>query len=308
MRDIIEKQGMRSCLGMGILFSILSAVTYGLNPIFAKLGYAAQLSGIEILQSRFLFAVMTLAIAGPFLEDGFYRFSKLLLIKSLFIGLIVLLPLNLLYVYALKDIPASMMSLITYVYPVIILLVNGIVFHKKIQASQIVSVALIVLACVCIFSDALRSRITLTVLAIGFLSTFMYAAYLLSLQQLAENVSAYKITFLTLLFASLGLCFFHNPVSVLSLNAEQLGVTFGYGVVSTVLSTIFVSKAIQMLGATQAGIFCSFEPVFTICFASLLLGEHIPAFRWAGMVLLVVAIIAPNRDKITEVLRPKTLQ
>lgn len=222
MRDIIEKQGMRSCLGMGILFSILSAVTYGLNPIFAKLGYAAQLSGIEILQSRFLFAVMTLAIAGPFLEDGFYRFSKSLLIKSLFIGLIVLLPLNLLYVYALKDIPASMMSLITYVYPVIILLVNGIVFHKKIQASQIVSVALIVLACVCIFSDALRSRITLTALAIGFLSTFMYAAYLLSLQQLAENVSAYKITFLTLLFASLGLCFFHNPVSVLSLNAEQL--------------------------------------------------------------------------------------
>ena len=201
-----------------------------------------------------------------------------------------------------------MMSLITYVYPVIILLVNGIVFHKKIQASQIVSVALIVLACVCIFSDALRSRITLTALAIGFLSTFMYAAYLLSLQQLAENVSAYKITFLTLLFASLGLCFFHNPVSVLSLNAEQLGVTFGYGVVSTVLSTIFVSKAIQMLGATQAGIFCSFEPVFTICFASLLLGEHIPAFRWAGMVLLIVAIIAPNRDKITEVLRPKTLQ
>lgn len=303
----IKNKRVQTFIGLGLTFSLLSAVTYGLNPIFAKLGYASSLSGIEILHARFIFAVIVLGIIGPFLQEGFYRFSSELIKKSVFIAVAVLLPLNLLYVYALKDIPASMMSLITYVYPLIILTINGFIFHKHIRASQIISITFILLACLCIFSDAFKSHITPTALGFGFLSTLMYALYLISLQQFATNESAYQITFLTLLFSSIGLCFFHNPLSILQFDATQLVVTFGYGVVSTVLSTLFVSRAVQLLGATQAGIFCSFEPVFTIIFASLLLGEQIPAFRWIGMVFLILGIIIPNRAEIFRVLKMKSL-
>lgn len=294
-------------LGCGLLFSVLSAVTYGLNPIFAKFGYLAQLSGIEILHARFIFAVLTLAAIGPFLEKGFYLFTSSLIRKSIFIGLFILVPLNLLYVYALKDIPASMMSLITYVYPLIILAFNGLIFHKRILLNQVVSIAFILLACVCIFSDAFSSNITAAALSLGFLSTFMYAFYLLSLQQLAEKVSAYQITFLTLFFATIGLSFVHNPLSLFQFNAPQLGVTFGYGLVSTVLSTIFVSRAIQILGATQAGIFCSFEPIFTIVFASLFLSETIPGYRLAGMALLILGIVVPNRKEIFKIFKSNSV-
>lgn len=221
------------------------------------------------------------------------------------IAILILLPLNLLYVYALKDIPASMMSLITYVYPLIILAINGLIFHKSIRANQIVSITFILLGCLCIFSDAFKANITYTALGLGFLSTFMYAVYLLSLQQLATNVSAYQITFLTLLFSTIGLCFLHNPLFILRFDAMQLGTTFGYGVVSTVLSTICVSRAVQLLGATQAGIFCSFEPVFTIGFAALLLGESIPAFRLVGMVFLILGIVIPNRAAIFKIFEAK---
>lgn len=151
VRDITS-----NTIGAGILFSLLSAITYGLNPVFAKLGYASQLQGIEILHGRFIFAVIALALIGPFLQPRFFRFSKSLIKSSLFIGLGILLPLNLLYVYALKDIPASMMSLITYVYPLIILSVNSVVFHKQIQASQLISIIFILLACVCIFQMLLN--------------------------------------------------------------------------------------------------------------------------------------------------------
>lgn len=292
---------------LGIAFSMLSACTYGLNPIFAKLGYSAGLSGVEILHARFIFAVLLLGAVGPLLQEKFYSFSATLIKKSLFIGFLVLLPLNLLYVYALKDIPASMMSLITYVYPLIILVINGVVFHKQISKSQITSICLILLACVCIFSDAFRTHITAVALCLGFLSTFMYAFYLLSLQQLATHESVYQLTFLTLLFPTLGLCCFHNPLSVLSFDAVQLSVTAGYGIISTVLSTIFVSKAVQFLGATQAGIFCSFEPVFTIGFASILLGEQIPVFRWIGMIFLILGIVIPNRLELVNVFKATSL-
>ena len=101
---------------IGIGYSLLSAVTYGLNPVFAKFGYASGLDGIEILHARFLFALLVLAVACPLIERGFYKFPTSVLKGAVLIALLVLVPLNLLYIYALKDIPASMMSLITYIY------------------------------------------------------------------------------------------------------------------------------------------------------------------------------------------------
>ena len=112
MTKAVNTKQVQPLVALGILFSLLSAITYGLNPIFAKLAYSCDLSGTEILHARFIFAVVVLGLMGPFLQKDFYRFSRSLIRKSLFIGLLILLPLNLLYVYALKDIPASMMSLI----------------------------------------------------------------------------------------------------------------------------------------------------------------------------------------------------
>lgn len=287
---------------LGFFFCLLSAATYGMNPVLAKLGYSVGLAGIDILHARFLFATVILAFAGPFLEKGFYRFSKDLLKRAGIIAALILIPLNLLYVYALKDIPASMMSLITYVYPLVVLTVNCVFLGKKAVGRQLLSVGFILLGCLCIFSDALSLKVAPFALVLGFASTVMYALYLISLQQFAAKVSALQITFLTIAFSTAGLCFVHNPAAVFGFSSGQLAVTFAYGLVSTVMSTIFLSRAIQLLGATEAGIFCSFEPVFTIVFAALLLGESVPAFRWLGMALLLLGIIVPNAQAIRRAL------
>ncbi len=283
-----------STFKLGFCFSILSAITYGLNPVLAKLGYLTGLQGIEILHGRFLFATIILALIGPFLEKNFYSFSKKVVINALIISLIILLPLNLLYVYALKDIPASMMSLITYVYPMLVLLINLIFLKQKIFKRQWVSVVFIIAGCLCIFSDAFSLQVSEIALLLGFLSTLMYALYLISLQQLATDVSALQVTFLTIGIATIGLSFIHNPLALMNYGFEQLTVSAAYGLISTVMSTVFLSRAIQLLGATEAGIFCSFEPAFTIVFASMLLGEQIPTFRWIGLVLLICGIVLPN--------------
>ncbi len=281
-------------LKLGLVFALLSAMTYGLNPILAKLGYITGLGGIEILHGRFLFATLILAVIGPWLEKDFYKFSKDLIKHAVFIAILILLPLNLLYVFALKDIPASMMSLITYVYPLLVLLINLVIFKKQILGRQWLSVALIILGCVCIFSDALSLHVSALALALGFLSTLMYALYLISLQQLAKNLSAFQLTFVTIAIVAAALCFVHNPLTLVEYSLPQIGVVSAYGLISTVMSTIFLSRAIQLMGATEAGIFCSFEPAFTIGFAALFLGEHIPGFRWAGLALLILAIVLPN--------------
>lgn len=290
----------RSGIATGLICAVLSAATYGLNPVLAKLGYAADLTALQILHERFFFALLVLLVLGPVLEKDFFVVTKPLLLRSLGISLLILTPMNLLYVYALKGIPASLMSLITYVYPLVVFLLNIAVLHQPFSRRQLTSVFFIIVGCFCIFSDALNMSVDAWTLSIAFLAMVLYAVYLLSLQEFAKGVSALKISFLTILFVWIALCVVHNPLEVLSFSGEQLGISFCYGLVSTVLSTYFLSRAIQLLGATEAGIFCSFEPVFTIVFASLVLGESTPWTRMVGMLCLILGIVVPNRKALSK--------
>lgn len=279
---------------LGVFYSLLCAATYGLNPVLGKLGYMADLSGPQILYARFAFALMLFAALGRFVEKDFFKFSRKALVNSFIIAAVVLVPMNLLYVYSLKDIPASLMSLITYIYPFVVLVLNCIVFKHRITPRQIASVAFIIAGCFCIFSDALSLNVEAAVLGIAFLAMFFYGVYLLSLQQFSKGLSAFQLSFLTILYSVVLLSFIQNPLELLDFNAEQLCVTFLYGFVSTVLSTFFLCRAIQCIGATESGIFCSFEPIFTISFSAVLLGECIPLIRFAGMSILVLGIVLPN--------------
>lgn len=279
---------------LGVFYSLLCAATYGLNPVLGKLGYMADLSGPQILYARFAFALVLFAALGRFVEKDFFKFSKKALVNSFIIAAAVLVPMNLLYVYSLKDIPASLMSLITYIYPFVVLVLNFVIFRRRITPRQIASVAFIITGCICIFSDALSLNVEASVLGIAFLAMFFYGVYLLSLQQFAEGLSAFQLSFLTILYSVVILSFIQNPMELLNFNAEQLSVTFLYGFISTVLSTFFLCRAIQCIGATESGIFCSFEPIFTISFSALLLGESIPLIRFAGMSILVLGIVLPN--------------
>lgn len=280
--------------GEGVVFSILCACTSGLNPIFAKLGYGAGLSGMEILHSRFIFAAFLLAAAGSFLQKGFWHFSWRLLAKTLFMAGAILVPLNLCYVFALEDIPASMMGLISYAYPLVVLLVNGLLLRHGFHRRQVLSVAFILLGCAFIFSDAFALSLPRSALALAFLATVMFSAIFIALQQLASNESALQVAFLNVALTAGILCVNHHPDFLFGLTGTQLAITGCYGLMSTFLSTVFMARAVQILGATEAGIFTSLELVFTIVFAMLLLGEQIPVFRWCGMAMLLIGLLIPN--------------
>lgn len=287
-------------LRKGAFFALLCAATYGLNPVIAKLAYATGLQGMEIFQYRFLFAVAVLVVLGPCLDKRFYHIGKHTWRVALIIALAIMLPLNLLYVYALKDIPASMMSLITYIYPLGVLAIGVLLFSETVKKSQVVSVAMIILGCLCIFKDSFEASISFSALALAFLSMIMYAVYLVAFQRMAQGESTLQLTFLIIVICTVVTFFFNNPIHIRTLSYYQLFLCLAYGLVSTVLATVFLLKAIQCVGATEAGIFCSFEPVFTIFFSVILLGEEIPLYRYLGMALLVVGIVWPNIKRLKE--------
>lgn len=283
---------------VGVAFALLCALSYSVNPVLGKLAYANGLSTVTILQGRFLFAIIGILLVFPFIDRTIFRPSLSEIKASLIIGLLILVPMNLLYVFSLKGIPASLMSLITYLYPLAVLIMSRFLLGKRIRKNQALSIGLIVCGGFCVFSDALMVHIETTTLIIAVIAMLFYALYMVAFEGLGNGGNPLHMTFWTLLTCTAGLFFIPSEQSLLSLNLVQLSVCAAYGVISTIMATVFLFLAIDKLGATEAGIFCSFEPIFTILFSALILGENITLIRTLGMLLLVGAIVIPNYQEL----------
>jgi len=65
----------------------------------------------------------------------------------------------------------------------------------------------------------------------------------------------------------------------------------GLVIVSTTLANLFLNAGIQKLGAPRAAIVGTIEPVLTVIWAVLLLGETMTPQRWLGGALIIASVI-----------------
>ncbi len=63
---------------------------------------------------------------------------------------------------------------------------------------------------------------------------------------------------------------------------------FYVGVLATVVSMVMWNVGVQKVGATSAGMFLNFNPVFTAILAFLLLGETMSVLQLLGSVIVIV--------------------
>ncbi|HDX9579698.1 TPA: DMT family transporter [Bacillus pseudomycoides] len=78
-----------------------------------------------------------------------------------------------------------------------------------------------------------------------------------------------------------------SDFTISNVNASFLGSILYTGVISTVLCMVFWNIGVQKLGATTAGIFLNFNPIFTAILAFLLLGEQMTWIQIAGSMIVI---------------------
>lgn len=78
-----------------------------------------------------------------------------------------------------------------------------------------------------------------------------------------------------------------SDFTISNVNASFLGSILYTGVISTVLCMVFWNIGVQKLGATTAGIFLNFNPIFTAILAFLLLGERMTWIQIVGSMIVI---------------------
>ena len=159
----------------GLLLVAISAVSFGLMPLFAKMAYSAGTSIYTLLFLRFLAAT-----AFMFLLIFIRKLplpSEKEILAFLLLGAFGYVGVSLCYFSALNYASASVVSLLEYTYPALVMIGSVVFLKEKVTALKICSLCLALAGAALIIGTGSEANPLGVILAI--LSAILYSVYIL---------------------------------------------------------------------------------------------------------------------------------
>ena len=302
---------------LGIVLVVVSACGFGSGALFAKPVYAAGVDWLTLLAWRFLFGALLSwgwlllrpAHARPAWPSR-RRTVVLLALGTLYVGNAAT------YFAALETVPASLAALIVYVYPALVA-VLALRFGRRLEGRRAwFSLALastgLALAVGGIGAD--RSPPALGLL-LAVASPVIYAVWIVLSSRLAGERRAGEegppgeetdpapavAVMLTATWAVFWVAALltGRPVVPAAVPEAAWPGLLGVGVVSTALAVQAFYAGARRVGAAQAALISTVEPVYTIALATLLFGEILTPVQVAGGVLVIVGVVLAQWNPVT---------
>lgn len=278
----------------GLLYSMVAAVCFGMLAVIAKFGFAAGLSGVEMLQYRFTFAACILAGVLAVKDRSLFRIAPAQLLKCAALGAVGYASQSALFMKTLEYLPASTTELILYTYPVVVTLLSALIFRLPLTRTIGLALVLTTAGAALVFHDAFSRRLDPVGLLYALIVVAVFSTYLLCIQSLLKGERPLRSTFYVVLFAALTYNAVNGPQTFLGMDAGRLGYGLLLGLIPTAVAASCLYLAIERIGSAYTSIFSSLEPVATMVAAHLLLGEEIAAPQLAGVACIVAGIVLPN--------------
>ncbi|HWR13070.1 MAG TPA: DMT family transporter [Rectinemataceae bacterium] len=193
-----------------------------------------------------------------------------------------------LYFLTVKLLAPGITSLLLYLYPAFVLLVSAFFLHRKPSAGQLVALVMSFLGCVVTFFEP--GAYPLAGLLLGVLVAISYGAYLVCGEKILADFDPFFSTAVIMTTAGIfywGLLLIGGfPVKVPGSFVEWFFIAC-LALIATVLPITTLFSAMKRIGAANASLISTVEPVVTVLFSALMLGEELTANRiWGGLFIL----------------------
>ena len=290
------KQKM-STSAKGTVFMLISALCYGVSPALVKIQFDFGLNSSSVLMYRSGFAVLIIFGIMLFQKKPVTvsRFDR----KRLFIvGFFCALSLTVLVEsYAFIDV--GLASALHYTFPMFVNVLSALVFRQILTGSRLLSL-LLGLSGVFVLAFNTSQKGAAFGIFLAVLSGFLFAVYMLVLERLPfENRNALLVTMYLNLAIALYTLLYNiafarlRPISSLPSGLHLILLA----VINGVLALLFFRSGVLLLGASRASIVATIEPLFSVMFGVLIVGEPLTTMLLIGLVLILVGLLIGNLSK-----------
>ncbi|MEM9950769.1 MAG: DMT family transporter [Chloroflexota bacterium] len=283
---------------VGLIAILFSISGYALLPIFTRTIYeTTALRPTDLAIWRFIFATPAIWLVIYFREalsskPRKKRDSRGQILRMLSLGLLYT-GATLSAFFGLNYIPASLYVVLFYTYPVMVALIS-VFLGQKLHLMAWLAISLTLVGVILTVPDlSIAGENTILGLSIAVFNALVVAIYFVLISREMPKMSsgsrgaAYVITgtliILLLLIPFFGLQFPQSP--------QAWGLLVAMAIWSTAMPIFVVIVAIQYLGAAQAAIISTSEPIATMILAMIILNEVVLPIQWLGAIFIILGVI-----------------
>ncbi len=285
----------------GIAFVILSAIGFGLLPLFNKTGEAAGLTTWDRLTIRFLGSAVVLFIFLLICRRSI-RLPKGLHPRMIFTSAAFGATSALLF-FAYSYAPTGLVTVLHFLYPIVVVMLCAVTGREK-ATKLTVCCALVSLAGLVIISEPWKTNSASPLgIILALLSALTFALYVMELNQ--RDIKSLDNTVLVFwLGFYAGLAFLtisvvealvkgHAPIDPTQAVITSLGLI----IVCTIGGAALFSLGNRLVGGTTASILSMFEPVTAVVVGWLALKEVLSPSFLGGALLVLAATVTISISK-----------
>ena len=278
---------------IGYPAGIITGITYGLNPLFAKPLMNAGASTEAILLFRYGIAVILLG-AYLLLKKENFRITLKQAGVLLSLGLLYTASSTFLF-EAYKYIASGLATTLVFLFPAMVAII--MVFLKVVPSWPVwLSIAATFVG-VMIMTGGTGTE-TVNPLGVWFsiASAFVYALFIVIINRskVISSIPNSLLTFYALLtgtFFFIGRCLFSGADLMAGIDGGMAWCNLiGLAVLPTIVSTASLAVATRNIGATKASVLGVFEPITAILVGTLVFGEALTPNIIAGILISIVAV------------------
>ena len=278
---------------IGYPAGIVTGITYGLNPLFAKPLMNNGASTEAILFFRYGIAVVLL---GAFLLLKKESFRINLRQAGVLLGLGLLYTASSAFLFeAYKYIASGLATTLVFLFPVMVAII--MVFLKVVPSWPVwLSIAATFTGVMIMTGGTGTEAIDPTGIWFSIASAFVYALFIVIINR-SKAISSIPNSLLTFYALSVGTVFF---LTRCGLSGAELmtgldgGMAWanllGLAILPTIVSTASLAIATRNIGATKASVLGVFEPITAILVGTLVFGEERAPNIIAGILISIVAV------------------
>ena len=276
----------------GALFLVVSAVSFGLLPICAKLAYQQGLTVDGLLFLRFLVAFLTLG-GLLFVSKKLTLPSRMDLASLLALGGIAYFLQSSFYLTAITYSPVAVAALVLYTYPALVTAGSYALGWERVSRRVVATIAVALVGLFLVANPTGGSVGSGVILA--FLASVAYTIYILAGARVLRRVRGEVASFYVMGAACVSFGLAAAYAGPASLSFQPLGwvwVVF-VGVVCTALAATAFFMGLSLLGPSKSSLISLLEPITSASFAFLVFGQVLgPLQFFGGLLILASALVA----------------
>lgn len=278
---------------IGYPAGIITGITYGLNPLFAKPLMNDGASTEAILFFRYLIAV---ALLGAYLLLKKESFKINLRQAGVLLALGLLFTASSTFLFeSYKYIASGLATTLVFLFPVMVAII--MVFLKVVPSWPVwLSIAATFAGVVIMTGGGGSEAVNPIGVWFSIASAFVYALFIVVINRSKEisSISNSLLTFYALLVGTV--VFFTRSIfsGVDLMTGLDGGMAWlnliGLAILPTIVSTATLAIATRNIGATKASVLGVFEPITAILVGTLVFGEALTPNIITGILISIVAV------------------